>query len=41
LDFFVGLTPHEAGTSIGPLMIARLQGAAVYVLGRACHAPKT
>lgn len=41
LDFFVGLAQHDAGKSIGPLVIALLQGAAVYSLCRGCRAPKT
>jgi hypothetical protein len=41
LDFFVGLAQHDAGKSIGPLVLALLQGAAVYALSRACKAPKT
>jgi hypothetical protein len=40
LDFFVGLAQHDAGKSIGPLVLALLQGAAVYALSRACKAPK-
>lgn len=32
LDFFVGLAQHDAGKTIGPLVLALLQAAAVYVL---------
>ncbi|QAY94743.1 hypothetical protein CWB41_02445 [Methylovirgula ligni] len=34
LDFFVGLAQHDAGKSIGPLVLALLQAAAVFVLYR-------
>ena len=34
LDFFVGLAQHDAGKTIGPLVLAILQFAAVYVLCR-------
>jgi hypothetical protein len=34
LDFFVGLAQHDAGKTIGPLVLAILQLAAVYALRR-------
>jgi hypothetical protein len=34
LDFFVGLAQHDAGKTIGPLVLAILQFAAVYALRR-------
>jgi hypothetical protein len=34
LDFFVGLAQHDAGKTIGPLVLAILQGAAIYALRR-------
>ncbi|MGP8232745.1 MAG: hypothetical protein ACLQL2_08795 [Methylovirgula sp.] len=40
LDFFVGLAQHDAGKSIGPLVLAILQAGAVYVLYREPEAQK-
>jgi hypothetical protein len=34
LDFFVGLAQHDAGKTIGPLVLAILQFAAIYSLRR-------
>jgi hypothetical protein len=34
LDFFVGLAQHDAGKTIGPLVLAILQFAAIYALRR-------
>ena len=34
LDFFVGLAQHDTGKSLGPLVLAILQFAAVYALRR-------
>ncbi len=34
LDFFVGVAQHDAGKSLGPLVLAILQFAAVYALRR-------
>jgi hypothetical protein len=40
LDFFVGLAQHDAGKTIGPLVLAILQFVAVYILSRNTDAPK-